>query len=468
MSSVTIRNHINTYCKEIMSFPKYSIPWSHHDILWAYDWYLYTDQSNVSAKKHIPSISNKSDLFCESVLSEIARRSYYKYSTPNSTLLQSNILFENLEKHWWFWVLHVTKNRDQIIKSGKMYVSTGCLPYTIYWVPALPWWDVHNLIEYMLSKEIASQNNEQWLLYIHFNALHQQTNIYNNWFDSRACWNEYYTIIQKLSKSNISEVKEQTQELIHQATIHRTDISSELNILSELYYTKSNKYNRIIDTYTSLCQKNNFFTWVSLEVLIEYIMLYQDDTRSQYLKQNNEVNNEHYKNIIFSLAPSMKWNFNISHFIFDPKQRSDKIIENHCISQFDYEHFIRFISTRILHNLTYKILWSELPDDSESLIWNIIYHTAKRNEHYAAFQSAFNTERKDFIHTTRKKYNTVFPYNSVIPKWEIWINPHILDWSYDVYTCYKDQGKLVLWNKVDIVLTDSLIADNLRSMTARH
>lgn len=419
-------------------------------------------------------------------LIEIAWQYFFTYGTPNGDLFKHNNMFETIKKGGGLTLIHVTNHYKDICKSGLLYPSGGCLGASLYCVPLRSDGRVHNLgkfvHEYELPEVMARKNMSKGQLdviaitvdsenFIHSNA---ETNALDYLLMGQLQFEiyEYFKKESKLDSSIFDELEEGVIEQVRQTQDFLSIcLDYHMDYISDSYF---------IRLFEDALVKMPFLGYVYFEVLVEYITLFQNDNATLVLKELGEINNYNYKRMVFDLSPDLLDGFKLINFrpsvnsvISYLKEKSEKGI---IFTNFLEDHFINFLKWRVAQYIRYKLLdktpldlsgsKEDLFDKHHSLLGHLVHREIRINKKLKEYSNIYDEKRAETIWQVWNTENVLYPYNSIVPKGEVGINPKYNNLEYGVYRAEIDkEGYVKFKNKLEAKLSFELIkgTSNLRA-----
>lgn len=381
-------------------------------------------------------------------------------SGVNATLVYANSMFDVIRSNEDVYLAHITGNLEDIISAGKIYPSAGCLVGSIYCTPAFPLKNtnrlrLHNLGAYYFLKEIpkalskppANKLSPKILViratrrqgkgyavegvnYLRMGSIH-----YDIGFDT-------HTGLGSLLKSHerqqyqeifLSAVKAEEDVLVKTIEQHTSKPAS-----AEVDISYLNKV-------SSAVSRIPYLGYVLFEAFSTTLMLMQNDAHSIKCRGLGEFNNWNYKEIMYALYPDFCDNFRLSGFspkwediieiaskqgIFSDVStdrfvtalatRTRKYICDNC-----FVNFSKFSDFQRENGLNRSIDWKYAVMHMKPLLGHLLHRelrnsTAERKEE--TFRH-FEEDKAKRIWAYWNNKDILFPFNAVIAKGEIGINP---------------------------------------------
>lgn len=431
--------------------------------------------------KDYPNISDKVDLI------EIAWQHYLVYGTPNGDLFKVNNLFDSIEKGKGLTLLHCTGNLAKIKESGLLFPSGGCLGASLYCVPLRSDNRIHNLTEFMIQEEIpkaslsTGKDSNSAIIAIQI----QSENFIHSNQESNAL---DYLLMGKMQAELYFKFKEEINieishfEKIECEAISQINKSIEFLNLCVDYKLNNHSNNYFIDLFENALGNIDTLGYMYFEVLVEYITLFQDDEISLKYKERGEMYNMHYKQMIFDLSPNLYSGFKLVNFkpsvaeiVYYLKTKAKKGL---IFNNFLEDHFINFFKWRIgqyvrlklmdKHKIDYEATLKNLFSYNPSIIGHMLHRSIRVSEKLKSHTSLYDESRAKAIWSLWNKENVLFPYNCIVPKGEVGINPNFPNLEYSVFEVIIDPktDEIVFTVELDVKLAFELINKNLSLLRA--
>lgn len=412
-------------------------------------------------------------------------------SGRNASLLSNNSFFNLVRKNEEIYLVHVTKNKELIEKTGFLYPSGGCLLGSVYFTPGTKCDDgsirLHNLGRYYYERECPNviknrklkgqpsiyvfrlkcknrRNRIQPINYLKFGKMHYD--IYN-----RLC---YLLTNEEQKKLENIIYKKLTASLPFLQKIKTLKNSSNIK-------EKYNLLNLLIENVKNL----PILGYVYFETLNKTLMLHQSDKISQKYYKKGEFYNWIYKDMMLYFYPDFFSKFNLGTFNVDFEEVKKYIIKNKLvdsINDFELDFFDQlfiFLSDILDINnseniqflkkdLTKKI--DQYPNHYHSLIGHMIHRELRDFKRYPDFYFYFDQIKALDMWNYWNKNDILIPYNGIIPKGEIGLNPAYLEnLEYEVYEGidYKvidDFAYVKLGKKKNIKIAKKLVENKYTMM----
>lgn len=375
-------------------------------------------------------------------------------SAPNSGLVYQNSLFDMIRGDEPVTLAHVTLSLDAIIAEGSIYPSAGCLVGSVYCTPAFRDGSrlrLHNLGAYYYLRE-ARQSGftrgvggaagpvaaEPRILLIEVSrpkdvgrAL-EGVNYLRMGDLHFKCFEEYADLapddIKDIAVSSILAEEGFLVRTVEEIRRASTRVDQDLDYLEEA----SRAVRR---------GQMPYFGYALFEAFCTALMLLQDDEASVKLRELGEFNNWHYKELLYRTFPAFQQNFRLSGF--SPNWRElIAIIHQEGIVGNNTDRLVSVIATRVRRYLAHNSLvnfrefngfrsgrrvadWGDVVEHARPLVGHTI-HRVIRNvdpETYFDLFNYFEQTKAQGIWAYWVKKRIAFPFNGVLPKGEMGINP---------------------------------------------
>lgn len=353
-------------------------------------------------------------------------------------------------------LLHITTNIEPIQESKFLYASGGCLVGSVYCTPLFPIqkeknsFKMHNLGAYFYEKEALEalkfslpNENEETLkkkitcLVIKLKRRHYDHtspllgvnylklgNIHNHIFDK-------YKYL--LSDKEVTDLKDKIEANILDAN----------DFLNECftYQSQDEIPDIFLNNFLSFINKNSLpiFGYVYFEAVCNCITQFQNDYVSAEYKNQGEIYNWHYKNVMFDLFPDFLGNFKLSSFNPDFEKLCDVITKRNFIFSFDkttfklslYRKIIEYIN---LYLLDKRYAIADLQRFHTPLKGHLIHRELRSFERYPDFYFYYDQQKALEIWNYWNKNKILIPFNGIMAKGEVGINPaYINNVDYKIY-----------------------------------
>lgn len=415
------------------------------------------------------------------ILDEFMWRQKAIQHSPNGKLLIDNSFFHCLKADKKIYLAHVSPNLKNVLQNNNLHPSGGCLVGAIYCTPLIKDTNglrMHNLGKYIFEEEAPKllNNNKSNSLGIIIIEIDLQNVTKNNLIgiDYLRLGKIHFNIYKELEYLLSSKERYNLEEI----SISRIRKSLEyLSLCNKAYYldNKVNPYNFLklfIETMEYLPILGYFY----FEILSEYIMLYQDNNLSLNYRMLGEFYSPSYKNLIPNQYPKLPTNFSLRQFKPSLSTLITYLKDNKIFSKLNTDHLLTYITDRIIFLTNARLLsqesglinWNRFKWDFENLSYNatplvghIIHRELRSFGRYPNFYFYFDQYKALQIWNYWNHMNIAIPFNGIIPKGEIGINPAYTDLKYKVYTCkikkYPENTYLIPDKQITVNIEPKLV-----------
>lgn len=416
---------------------------------------------------------------------------------PQGKLLVNNSLFDGLQNDQTVHLLHVTTDLDNILESGALYSSGGCLVGSIYCTPLFlsdqhrGRFRIHNLGHYIFKKEMpmvlgkegrAADKKITSLIII----LHCPQEACGNLIgiDYLRLGDIHFALYQELSYLLSNAERTQLEKQI----VSR--IKNAVQFLSTargvFYLDEKIDRESFFNQFLSAVDHLPILGYFYFEVLTEYFLLYLCDRETKKFAGRREFYNHHAKQMMFDLCPQLLENFTLGQFKPSPDQLSRYFKNKKAVfSKLDFNHFLNYLIERIIFLVNARLFslegekidfrsahWSfgGVVDFAAPLVGHLIHRELRNFGRYPDFYFYFDQYKALQVWNFWNHHNIVVPFNGLIPKGEVGINPAYPDMTYEIFEgevfCEKNGCWIEPRKKLDIEIVPRLV--NPRHAFMRH
>ncbi|WP_371647998.1 MULTISPECIES: hypothetical protein [unclassified Streptomyces] len=413
--------------------------------------YAHTDYT-VPAQRRIPA--SLAD-------SEGDWRHYLERSTPNGWLIRHNAMTEALVSGQPMYLLHTTKDIDAIRTSRELHVSTGCLVGALYCSPLTSepkGLRPHNLGAYLMRTKPSTTPmvfevtpdapiRPKGLDYLHLGAIHLRT------------YRRYQSFLtpaenEQLDRAVLAGLRAAAMFLdvaLRNAAGHATPAPE------------------FIDQLSDAAAHVPFLGYLYFEVLSEYLMLHSTTPETKACAHAGELNNCLYKRLSFAAVDGMNQLFDLARF--HPRhhrlvQLIDGIEPALCPGAAEYvrRRLSHLFARTALHpsqdaasvafeGADLPTIQNAAPGLIGQMIFREIRYMSRYRQLYHCFEKAKALEAWDYWNSE----GIPTPFNGILPKGEIGINPVYPRSSVRAWTAQQDsKGYLHPAEEVTAVFTPHL------------
>ncbi len=393
-------------------------------------------------------------------------------SSPHGQLLTDNSFFQELQKEY-VNLLHITTKLDDILRTRSLYSSGGCLVGSIYCTPLYSHDDklhLSNLGDYIMNYESkmslggsCSDQTVTPLIIKVKNAKQGNPSILGvNYTKLGHIHFDIYTELKYLlSKKEQFELESDIVSRIQK----NVKFLRLCKLVDKGSFSMSS--NEFISEMLKAIEGIPYLGYVYFEVISEYLMLFSYDVRSIECHKHGELNNYGYKNLVFNLCPNLLQNFNLGTFapsLMDLEKKIDELTSKGEI-KIDFKYFSNWLIKRVSYFVTNDLFnncnscvdWSNLVWEYSSLskcfrplIGHMIHRLLRNFNRSEDFYYYFDQTKALQVWNFWNHQDILFPFNGIIPKCEVGINPAYNNLEYEVWLGHYDQEK-------NIVVPDKLL-----------
>jgi hypothetical protein len=372
--------------------------------------------------------------------------------SPNGSLFYHSGFLNDLMNNRKFYLGHITFQLVDILKTGMIYSSGGCLVGSTYCFPFTRISDTeyrfHNLGEYIYSEETVgrSRNVPDVILFEIDLAAQSHGNLLG--LDYLKLGEVHYDIFSELeyllSSQELFDLKKRVEmdivqslpffKLCNEAWLGHVRISPDI-FLQSLHET---------------IPRIPVLGYVFLEAIAGYLMLYSDCENAQKFLRAKEAYNVPYKRLMYALHPEYKKNFRLSDFNPTVQKVCDYIRKEGFIRSLSDAHLTEYIVKKII-SLVNQVLISDvgqkrvitnktwtlerMAEYFKPLIGHMIHRELRSFGRYPDFYFYYDQMKALQVWNYWNHMGIVIPFNGVFPKGEIGINPANQELSFRSFRC---------------------------------
>lgn len=393
--------------------------------------------------------------------SESDWREYLERSTPNGWLIQNNAMTEALVSGRPMDLLHVTRNIDAIRTSRELHVSTGCLVGALYCSPLVrqrKGLRPHNLGAYLMRTkpyttpmvfEVVPDApiRPKGIDYLHLGPIHLRTH------------RRYRSFLTPAENDQLDR-----------AVLTRLRTASGfLDIALRNAVGHAAPASEFIDQLSDTVAHVPFLGYLYFEVLSEYLMLHSAAPETKRYAQAGELNNWLYKRLAFTAVDGMDQLFDLARF--NPHHhRLVQLIEGiepalgRGVAEYVRRRLSHLFARTALHpsqdaaSVTFQGAdLSSLHEAAPGLIGQMVFreirYMPRYRQLYHCFEKSKALEAWDYWNVE----GIPTPFNGILPKGEIGINPVYPRSAVRAWTAEQDsKGYLHPVEEVTAVFTPHL------------
>ncbi|MFE3991572.1 hypothetical protein ACFXPW_07720 [Streptomyces goshikiensis] len=374
--------------------------------------------------------------------SESDWRHHLEHSTPNGCLIRNNAMTEALASGKPMYLLHTTKGIEAIRSSRQLHVSTGCLVGALYCSPLVTQragLRPHNLGAYLMETKPSTTPlvievtpdapiQPKGIDYLHLGPIHLRTYLrYQSFLTPTE--NEQ---LDRAILAGLHTAAPFLDTALRNAAGHTTPAPAFIDMLSDAVAGVP------------------FLGYLYFEVLSEYLMLHSATPETKTYAQVGELNNRLYKRLAFAAVDSMGQLFDLARF--NPRHhRLVQLVERiepalgPGAAEYVRRRLSHLFARTALHpsqdagSLTFQGAdLGTLREAAPGLIGQMVFREMRymdRYRHlYHCFEKSKALEAWDYWNTE----GIPTPFNGVIPKGEIGINPAYPRAAVRVWTARQD------------------------------
>ncbi|MHA7820263.1 MAG: hypothetical protein ACX930_11510 [Erythrobacter sp.] len=394
-------------------------------------------------------------------------------------------MFEAIGSRTDYLLAHVTLAQDKIVSEGTIYPSAGCLVGSLYCVPIEQEGDrlrLHNLGAYYYLREARDlapdADTEPSILVAKVRRKKpEQSGIEG--VNYLRMGEVHYNCIERHEDLDfdLSGVKPKVLDGLTNAEDFLVRTVAEINeppnsTAQDIEY---------LDQASDVINRGNmpFFGYALFEALSVCLMLYQTDDESVRSRERGEFNNWNYKDLSYEILDVSSDSFRLSNFHPDWNEIFQRIERTHWM-ELGVDRFACLVAARarryIAHNslvdyfsfdglkrrVGTKLTW----EDAEKVARPLLGHTAHRlirnvePDKYADMFRWFEEDKAKMVWGYWNTKKVTLPFNGVIPKGEMGINPVSPELTIEFYsTSVTTEGRDVfveLDEKLDLKMARNL------------
>lgn len=387
-------------------------------------------------------------------------REWIVRETPNGKLVLNNSFFDVLKKSDRIFLFHVTPNLEKIVQSGVIYSSGGCLVGSVYAAPLFPFGDVfrvHNLGEYVFKKEAPHAS------YLKEKSKKPSIMIIEVELPERAHDNLIGIDYTKLGDIHLSIYKDleyllsfRERAVLQEILINKVrQCLSYLNLVSSAQSGEEANADAFFGSFLAAIDHLPILGYLYFEAIAEYLLLFQNSSKAKIAHEHGELYNASYKDLMFDNFPELLKGVGLGFFKPTPKQISDYISVKKLISNFDRKAFERHLIKRLVFFTKSRLLCEDCNLDWRSVNWDFaslealsapllghLVHRELRNfGRFPDFYFYFDQFKALQVWNYWNQMGITIPFNGVIPKGEIGVNPAWPELKTKVYVGHEVKGR---------------------------
>jgi hypothetical protein len=373
--------------------------------------------------------------------------------SPNGDLLLRNSFFETIKNKNKIYLAHATPNFRNIRKDNLFFPSSGCLVASIYCTPLTEDSNglrLHNLGDYIITKEMpAFVKNMQ-----NCDPRNLDTVLFEIEIPAPGKGNLIGTDYLRLGDIHFETYKEleyllsyQEKSMIHQSCSSQIRKGLKFLSIANLVYRDNYQISakNFLKIFVDAIEKLPFLGYFYFEVLSEYIMLYQDNQESVFFKEKGEFYSPSYKDLMFSLSSNLLKHYSLTQFKPDVSEVVEHLLANKVFNNLNQESMEDYLTKRLIFltnarmfNKESKLIdWENISWDFEGLskvmkplIGHLIHRELRSFGRYPDFYFYFDQLKALRIWNYWNQIDLVVPFNGIMPKGEVGINPAFPELKY--------------------------------------
>ncbi|MFC5802160.1 hypothetical protein [Streptomyces formicae] len=393
--------------------------------------------------------------------SESDWRHYLEHSTPNGWLIRHNAMIEALVSGKPMYLLHTTKDIDAIRISRQLHVSTGCLVGALYCSPLVSQREglrPHNLGAYLMRTKPSTTPmvfeiipdapiRPKGVDYLHLGAIHLRT------------YERYQSFLTLAENDQLDHA---VQTGLRAAAVF-------FDVALRNAAGHATPAPEFIDQLSDAVAHVPFLGYLYFEVLSEYLMLHSVTPETKTYALAGELNNWLYKRLAFAAVDGMDQLFDLARF--NPRyRRLVQLIEGTepalgpGVAEYVRRRLSHLFARTALHpsqdaaSVTFlgadlSTLRNIAPGLIGQMIFREIRYMPRYQQLYHCFEKAKALEAWDYWNSE----GIPTPFNGILPKGEIGINPVYPRSAVRAWTAEQDsRGYLHPAEEVTAVFTPHL------------
>ncbi|MFD4994710.1 hypothetical protein [Streptomyces buecherae] len=359
--------------------------------------------------------------------SESDWRHYLEHSTPNGWLIQHNAMIDALVSGKPMYLLHTTRDINAIRTSRELHVSTGCLVGALYCSPLTSERQglrPHNLGAYLIRTkpfttpmvfEVTPDApvRPKGVDYLHLGAIHLRTYL------------RYRSFLTPAEHDQVD----------HAVLAGLRGAASFLDLALRNAAGRASSAGAFIDQLSRAVAHVPFLGYLYFEVLSEYLLLHSVTPETKTYAQAGELNNWLYKRLAFAAVDGMDRLFDLTRF--DPGHyRLVQLVEGlepnlgPGVAEYVRRRLSHLFAVTALHpsqdvqsvifqGADLRSIQEAAPGLVGQVLFREIRHLPRYQQLYHCFEKAKALEAWDYWNSE----GIPTPFNGVLPKGEIGINP---------------------------------------------
>ena len=394
-------------------------------------------------------------------LDEYSWRQRIAMETPNGRLITQNSFFESLIKSDTVYLAHITYNLDEILKNHIIFSSGGCLAGSIYCAPLVMQGGklrMHNLGVYVMEVEApmmignkGGKKEPDILLFEVKTDKDAHRNLIG--IDYLRMGEVHYSIYRQLEYLLSYKERFELQKTIVSKMKQSLDY---LSLCREFYYSGGElEPDYFLNVFVNNIQFLPILGYLYFEAISEYLMLFQDNKEAKKYAEAGELYNPTYKELMYALQPKLKQNFKLSGFQPSAEVLLAYLKQSDIFTKFDGNQFKDWLARRLVYLTNARLFgnanqgdidwrgfrwdFDNLAEHAKPLVGHLIHRELRNFGRYPSFYFYFDQTKALQAWNYWNHMDIEIPFNGVIPKGEVGINPALPDLAYKVF-----RGKYVI------------------------
>lgn len=363
----------------------------------------------------------------------------------HSPLLGQNTFINSLREAQKLYFLHITTALEILLTTGEMHASGGCLVGSVYCTPLTQLKNgslkAHNLGSYIYSQEVQRSIRSRkksgivispLIIEVEATPGHRMEGI-NYLRMGRQHLQAYSTLSHDIpAHTQTNFTKAITENIVNSSSFWEMclDVAHNRKVIDRHMFFE------LLNTTTANMPIIGYFYF---EAIIEYIMLHSKDGESIRYASQQEFNNWSYKDFIFQLAPHLLVNFNLGSFSPTLEQliKTSRIMNSMATLHINVDSFITSVMLRIstmisslllsgidsTASITKEMAFSDLAEYLPNLVGHSIDRSVRQLKELRDFTHKYDKHKAEQVWQYWNEKKIAFPFNGIIPKGEVGINP---------------------------------------------
>jgi hypothetical protein len=366
----------------------------------------------------------------------------YVKRSPYQSAINNNKFVKAMREDSSVTLLHLTTSLDKLLESGEIMASGGCMVGSFYCAMTHPMNGIyrpHNLGSYIYEHEVRRTLESKRLtgkvmspLLIELQLPEQRAVSGVSYVDLGAV---HLKVLRELHAPDALKA-EALQATLKVALFMRNNLMDD-GVADDNFY----------ENLVYAISRFPMLGYLYFEAIAEYIMLFSQDERSIKMASRGEVNCWVFKDFVFYLQPHLLSRFDLGTFQPTLPQIHQAISELAAkkILVVDVEDLIKTVRERIVCLIRTCLLgdssWHVPPpgtsfEEVSTVLPYMLGHAidrTMRKPQYGDFHYEFDQRKAEHVWNYWNDNNILLPFNGIMPKGEIGINPASRRYEYKVY-----------------------------------